>query len=217
MGESPRYATLLYDVRKALDISVNEYFYLDMVYFLSRKTGWCFKALSEVASDMGMEKSGVLRMRDRLIERKLLERNAKGHVRTTDKYESIAIINRGSVEKVNDVKKSALKKSMPALTKSTQRSLSQRVTEGENNNRITLENRAKKLWGSGSKLKSSEPHTGPTIDTKPVDDITSTEGYKKARAAADKVRRQLLQRNLASSLTRQQSLVGNEGSELSTG
>lgn len=68
-----------------------------------------------------------------------------------------------------------------------------------------------------SKLKSSEPHTSPTIDPKPVDDITSTEGYKKARAAADKVRRQLLQRNLASSLIRQQSLVGNEGSELSTG
>jgi len=86
--ETPLYATLLYGIRKQLDITWNEYVYLDMVYHLS-KDGWCYKSLDNVASDLGMVKSGVQKMRNRLIEKGLLKKNIKGHVKTTVMYHSV--------------------------------------------------------------------------------------------------------------------------------
>jgi len=80
--ETPLYATLLYGIRKQLDITWNEYVYLDMVYHLS-KDGWCYKSLDNVASDLGMVKSGVQKMRNRLIEKGLLK---KEHQRTRKNY-----------------------------------------------------------------------------------------------------------------------------------
>jgi hypothetical protein len=98
-NESPLYATLLYEVRRKLDISIQEYFYLDMVYHLSHD-GWCYKSLESIARDMGTTKRGVMKMRDRLIERKLLEKNIKGHVKTTVMYNSVLRSDNKSVNKV---------------------------------------------------------------------------------------------------------------------
>lgn len=150
--ESPRYATLLYDVRKALGISIPEYFYMDMVYFLSRRTGWCFKSLEAIAEDMGMQKSGVSYMRDRLVKKGFLERNKKGEVRATDKYEEIAIINRGGVQKVNG-------QTANRSLSEPQRSLSepQRSLSGtKNNKRITIRNSAPKNYSKNSEDKRGQ-------------------------------------------------------------
>lgn len=98
-NESPIYATLLYEVRRKLDISIQEYFYLDMVYHLSHD-GWCYKSLESIARDMGITKRGVMKMRDRLIERKLLKKNIKGHVKTTVMYNSVLRSDNKSVNKV---------------------------------------------------------------------------------------------------------------------
>ena len=98
-NESPLYATLLYEVRKELDISIQEYFYLDMVYHLSHD-GWCYKSLDSIARDMGITKRGVMKMRNRLIERKLLKKNIKGHVKTTVMYNSVLRSDNKSVNKV---------------------------------------------------------------------------------------------------------------------
>jgi len=86
--ETPLYATLFYDIRRQLGLSWNEYIYLDMVYHLS-KDGWCYKSLDNVADDLGMVKSGVQKMRNRLIEKGLLKKNIKGHVKTTVTYHSV--------------------------------------------------------------------------------------------------------------------------------
>lgn len=86
--ETPRYATLLYDVLHQLDITITEYFYLDMVYHLS-KDGWCYKSLESVANDMKMHKNGVQKMKLRLIEKGLLKKNIKGYVKTTVMYHSV--------------------------------------------------------------------------------------------------------------------------------
>lgn len=86
--ETPRYATLLYSVLHELDITITEYFYLDMVYHLSRD-GWCYKSLENVAQDMRMHKNGVQKMKLRLVERGLLKKNIKGHVKTTVTYHSV--------------------------------------------------------------------------------------------------------------------------------
>ena len=85
--ETPLYATLLYGVRKQLDITIAEYYYIDMVYHLSRnERGWCYKSLESIADDMGMHKNGVIKLRERMVERGYVKKSIKGHVKTTDKY-----------------------------------------------------------------------------------------------------------------------------------
>lgn len=85
MDKIPIYATLLYEVRKKLDITWTEYVYLDMIYHLSHD-GWCYKSLANIGKDIGLEKTNVYRMRNRLIEKGLIEKNAAGHTKTTKKY-----------------------------------------------------------------------------------------------------------------------------------
>lgn len=81
-NQTPLYATLLYEVREKLDISWLEYIYLDMVYHLSQD-GWCYKSLDNSAQDMGISRVGLIKMRKRLIERNLLRKNIRGHVKPT--------------------------------------------------------------------------------------------------------------------------------------
>lgn len=99
MGDSsstPLYATLLYDVRRELDISFTEYVYLDMVHKLSYRR-WCNKSLAHCASDLGISKFGALRMRDRLIARGYLEKNAHGELKVTPAYTEVAVNKVGRV------------------------------------------------------------------------------------------------------------------------
>lgn len=89
-NETPLYATLHYGVRKLLDISIAEYYYLDMVYHLSHNDrGYCYKSLESIAEDMGITKTGVVKLRDRLISRELIKKNIKGYVKTTEMYNSV--------------------------------------------------------------------------------------------------------------------------------
>lgn len=83
-----KYAHLEYEVLHRLDITIPEYWLLEMVYQLSRD-GWCYKSLSNIAVDMKMSKRGVMKMRDRLIERKLIKKNIKGHLKTEVAYNSV--------------------------------------------------------------------------------------------------------------------------------
>lgn len=109
-GRSPLYATLLYDVRRKLNISFTEYVYLDMVHKLSYQR-WCNKSLANCASDLGISKYGAMRMRDRLILRGYMEKNSKGHLRVTDAYTEVAVnkVDRLSEASANKVDRSANK------------------------------------------------------------------------------------------------------------
>ena len=97
MNETPKYAMLDYAVRKELDISIAEYWYIDMVHHLSYNR-WCIKSLENIAEDMGIGKMGVYKMRDRLIERGLIKKNLRGHTKTTDTYNKV-ILNREEQKK----------------------------------------------------------------------------------------------------------------------
>lgn len=105
--ESPRYATLLYKVLDQLDISIAEYFYLDMIHKLSYQR-WCIKSLERCAEDMHISKRGLIKLRDRLLERELLEKNDKGYLRVTTKYTEAAVnkVHQTENETVNKVPKS---------------------------------------------------------------------------------------------------------------
>lgn len=95
----PRFATLQYEVLKELDITVAEYFYLDMVYYLSRD-GWCYKSLESIADDMNMSKPGIVRLRDRLIEKGLINKDRKGRVRSSVMYNKVFLQENRSTTKL---------------------------------------------------------------------------------------------------------------------
>lgn len=131
----PKYATLQYAVLKDLDISINEYFYLDMVWYLSR-TGWCNKSLENIASDMNISKIGVMKLRNRLIDRGFLEKNRKGYVKTTDMYNKVYLTNDGAYNKVT--------KSYNKVYSGGKQSIP------KNNNRITENNKTEKREEHGT-------------------------------------------------------------------
>jgi hypothetical protein len=98
--ENPKFCTVLYSVLKELKVSVPEYVYLDMVYYLSRN-GWCYKSLKNIGDDLGMRKSAIFYMRNRLVKRGLLEINDKSYVRTTDVWHNALATHPFNVQKMN--------------------------------------------------------------------------------------------------------------------
>jgi hypothetical protein len=74
-----------YSNEGGLGITWLEYVYLDMIYHLS-KEGWCYKSLENTAIDLGIDRSNVYRMRNRLIKKGLVKKSIKGHVKTTVMY-----------------------------------------------------------------------------------------------------------------------------------
>lgn len=125
-NESPLYATLLYSVRKELDISIAEYFYLDMVYHLSHDS-WCYKSLENIGNDMGISRIGVVKLRDRLINKGLIKKNIKGYVKTTDAYNKVIRTDNLAYNKVTK----PYNKVYPSVKQSIPK----------NNNRITKNNK----------------------------------------------------------------------------
>ena len=106
--ETPKFAHLQYSVLHELDISIAEYWYLDMIYQLSRQ-GWCNKRLDNIAEDMRVTRRGVIVMRDRLIERGLIIKGVANRVKTTEKVNKVYFLDKYerksalSYEKVNKV------------------------------------------------------------------------------------------------------------------
>lgn len=96
-----KYAHLEYETLHKLEISINEYWLLDMVYQLSRD-GWCYKSLSSIAQDMRLTKNGVVKMRDRLIDRGLLKKNKKGHLKTDVSYNSVYRLDKEAYNSVTN-------------------------------------------------------------------------------------------------------------------
>lgn len=94
-----KYAHLEYETLHRLEISINEYWLLDMVYQLSRD-GWCYKSLSSIATDMRLTKNGVVKMRDRLIKKGLLKKSIKGHLKTEVAYNSVYRLDKATYNSV---------------------------------------------------------------------------------------------------------------------
>lgn len=87
-NEAAKFAHLQYEVLHKLEISINEYWFLDMVYQLSR-SGMCYKSLESIAKDMRLTKNGVVKLRDRLILRELIIKDRKGRLKTSVMYNSV--------------------------------------------------------------------------------------------------------------------------------
>lgn len=141
-NEVPLYATLLYEVRAKLDISWPEYVYLDMIHKLSHQR-WCTKSLLHCAEDLGITRRHVIRMKNRLSEAGLIEKNLRGHMRVTKKYTEVAVTIS------HQPKKQVVTISPKLVTNS--HSTGGKMSLIENNNRITLDNRGIEKRGKGYK------------------------------------------------------------------
>jgi UTP-glucose-1-phosphate uridylyltransferase len=58
--------------------------------------------LENIAQDMRMTKNGVVKMRDRLIERKLVEKNRKGYTKTSVMYNSVYRLDKSTYNSVQN-------------------------------------------------------------------------------------------------------------------
>ncbi len=84
--ETPKYATLFYEVAVRLNISWAEYMLLEMVYHLSHKTGYCYKSPGYIATDLNLTKRAVNIMINRLQAKGLIERLTDYTLRVSDAY-----------------------------------------------------------------------------------------------------------------------------------
>lgn len=119
-----KYAHLEYENLHKLAITIPEYWYLDMVYQLSRG-GWCYKSLNSVAIDMRMTKRGVAVMRDRMVARGFIKKNRKGYTRTEEPYNSVIHLDKKAYNSIHE-----LYNSVPPSVE---------LSATKNNNRSTLE------------------------------------------------------------------------------
>jgi hypothetical protein len=87
-NEATKFAHLQYKVLHQLEITIPEYWFLDMVYQLCRD-GWCYKSLESIAKDMRMTKNGVVKMRDRMIARGFITKDRKGRLKSSVIYNSV--------------------------------------------------------------------------------------------------------------------------------
>ena len=140
-NQTPKFATLFYDVAEQLEISWPEYLLLDMVYHLSYKTGYCYKTPAAMADNLRLTKRAVNYMIVRLAERGLLERLTNHTLRVTEVYSSNQYI---SGKKVPTPPKSGKSKTLGGkLTtpsgKSTTKQQGARVTENYNKKKPVAE------------------------------------------------------------------------------
>jgi hypothetical protein len=139
----PKYAHLEYQVLHELDISVNEYFLLDMIYRLSR-IGWCNKKLDNIAFDMNLSQRGIIKLRNRLIERKLLIKGIGNRLKTSEKLNKVYFIDESSLRKT-----ALSSQKLNKVHSKTEQSVSK--TSVENNTEINKDNKGVEKRGSGYK------------------------------------------------------------------
>jgi len=145
--QTPLFAHLQYDVLHDLEISIPEYWYLDMVFQLSR-FGWCNKKLENIAKDMRMSRRGVIGIRDRLIKKGLIIKGVGNRVKTSEKVQKVYFLEQ-------EYKKSAVysRKVQKVHSKSAE---NVSKTPVENNKRITKNKESKDFKGTISDERFAE-------------------------------------------------------------
>ena len=111
------YTTIIHDFRKQYDLSMNDYVLADILDFLSssRKYGqgtYVKISRDEIAKELGVSKSGLRYMIDRLIEKDLAEKEpSTGKLRATEKWQEVRVLNSKSmVQKVHHNKSGMVQK-----------------------------------------------------------------------------------------------------------
>ena len=86
------YTTILFDVKKDLGLSLREYIFLDAVYHLQVKTGWCYAKSEYFQELLEIGEREVRNVKRQLVEKGLLvmsEKYNSAEVKTSEKWNDI--------------------------------------------------------------------------------------------------------------------------------
>lgn len=86
------YTTIIHPIRKAFNLSMNEYAVLDTIYHLSKNNkygGWCIKSKQNIADDLDLSRQTIIVIIKTLEEKGLLERGESDQLRTNDEWNNI--------------------------------------------------------------------------------------------------------------------------------
>lgn len=143
------YTTILFDVKKDLGLSLREYIFLDAVYHLQVKTGWCY-----AKSEYFQELLEIGEREVRNVKRQLVE---KGLLVMSEKYNSAEV---KTSEKWNDIMSGDAEQNVRMMRNKTS-------ADAEQNFRTTYNNK------SNNKSNTSETQSREEVpgENKPVDMI----------------------------------------------
>lgn len=88
MQQGPKYTVILHEIRRQLGLSHAEYAVVEGIGHLSNQARfpWCTVSKDGLADFYGFTTRGLQKIVERMIELGLLERNDRGHLRTTQKW-----------------------------------------------------------------------------------------------------------------------------------
>jgi len=140
---TPKYTTIIHEIRIKLDLSCNEYCLADVIYHLSNNPGskvlgWCYASKESVAKMLGLSKQTVHKLLKKLLENEIIEKDDDTKwFRTTKKWYDSVILERMkySKESLPVVKKIYLdsKQSLPSDSKQSLPSDSKQSLHNNNN------------------------------------------------------------------------------------
>ena len=92
------FTNIQHGFRKRNGLSNNEYILCDMIFYLSSTAkshfGWCYMTRENIAEDLGISKSGVIKMIERMIENGFLERdNLTKYLKTSEMWQEVYLDN----------------------------------------------------------------------------------------------------------------------------
>jgi len=92
------FTNIQHGFRKRNGLSNNEYILCDMIFYLSSTAkshfGWCYMTRENIAEDLGISKSGVIKMIERMIEYGFLERdNLTKYLKTSEMWQEVYLEN----------------------------------------------------------------------------------------------------------------------------
>lgn len=84
------YCTVLFEKKKAYGLTLNEYVFLDMVFHLSSKTGWCYSSKEYFAETLDLSRQSIFNLIKKLIDTGWLEKDgASANLRTAEKWNQV--------------------------------------------------------------------------------------------------------------------------------
>jgi DNA-binding MarR family transcriptional regulator len=68
MESTTKYCTIIFEVKKSLGISINEYIFLDIIYHLSKSKGYCYASKEYLANQLDLTRQAIHKIINRMIE-----------------------------------------------------------------------------------------------------------------------------------------------------
>lgn len=92
--DSARYSVIFYHVVADLGITLEEYIFLDIIYRLSARTGYCYKSAAGIGSDIGMQRRQAARIMRRLYDKGLVTYVDGAGMKVGDTYLDAAVLHK---------------------------------------------------------------------------------------------------------------------------